>query len=304
MQTRYLRQVSNMPKKQSKRTRNLTQTVKMIPVEQLKVDHRYQRDLNTALARKIAENFQHDLFGTLHVSKRSGRHDYYVLDGQTRLEAARACEIPEVPCELVRCDSIAEEARIFRLLNTERKVVGSFALWKARLQEGDPAAKGLLGVLEARGCSFWEEGTNQRTDFPVFNAVTGLQVLYKQVGGHIIDEALSVIIEAYDPDYPHGANGATFFKGLAHFIVACQAEDKYDADTLALVLKKTTPDAVMERAAAPSLYSHSRVRMAMTVIGELYNKAQPAQHKVRLKSMTGPKPRAKTTATTTEYGAH
>ena len=110
----------------------------MLRVDQLLVDHSYQRTLLTDhTVMRIARFFNWTMFGSLSVMKRGDKH--YVTDGQHRLEAVKLRgDIDHVPCVIHESESLEDEAKAFVGLNTKRKVVCAIDKYRALLVSGDP----------------------------------------------------------------------------------------------------------------------------------------------------------------------
>ena len=91
-----------------------------LDVEDLSVDHSYHRPLPKAFLKEVSTNFDSNAVGYLTVSKRNDGSTV-VVDGQTRLEAAKAVGLKRVPCIVFRGLSSSEEAKLFIALNTRAK---------------------------------------------------------------------------------------------------------------------------------------------------------------------------------------
>lgn len=120
-----------------------------IPIERLSVDHRYQRTLDgkrsQAVIERITASFRWAAFQAILVTRAEGggkpeAQGYLIIDGQHRVEAAKRCGIKHVPAVVVTATSLADQAAAFVRANTDRVAVNPFALHRARVQAGDPAA--------------------------------------------------------------------------------------------------------------------------------------------------------------------
>lgn len=87
----------------------------MVPTDELEVDRRYQRNVDTLLVSKIARYYNEALFSPLLVAERHTPNGTfkYVVDGQHRLEAARLLGITEVPCFVYEGMDSTQEASLF-----------------------------------------------------------------------------------------------------------------------------------------------------------------------------------------------
>jgi ParB-like chromosome segregation protein Spo0J len=126
-----------------------------LPVDALTVDHRYQRTLESRRSQKlietIAANFRWSAFQAI-LATRSGKA-YLVIDGQHRVEAARRCNLAEVPAVVTDAVSLAEQAAAFVQANTSRVSVTPYALYHARLAAGEPEALAVDRLCKAAGLS-------------------------------------------------------------------------------------------------------------------------------------------------------
>ena len=105
----------------------------------LRVDRSYQRDLIDSKVLAIAKDFNWAAFGVLIVFARGD--DYYVVDGQHRLEAAlRLASIQQVPCRIFESKDKADEAAAFLKTNTQRRPISGIQRFDASVVSGDPDA--------------------------------------------------------------------------------------------------------------------------------------------------------------------
>lgn len=134
-------------------------------VSQLQVDDTYQRsaqsDGSMTLIRKIAVHWNWDLCQPLVVSRRVspasstggvGQTEYFVIDGQHRLLAAKARgDINQLPCVVVDYASAAAEAASFVQLNQLRRPLTRLEVFKASLAGGDADAEAIAAAITGAG---------------------------------------------------------------------------------------------------------------------------------------------------------
>jgi hypothetical protein len=129
--------------------------LKWLPVDRLSVDHRYQRTLESErsqrLVARIAEKFRWSAFQAVLATEAPKGGGWLIIDGQHRVEAARQCGIKAVPAVVVDAKSLEEQAAAFVQANTDRVAVNPFALHRARVQGGDPAAVAVNTLCKAAG---------------------------------------------------------------------------------------------------------------------------------------------------------
>jgi hypothetical protein len=112
--------------------------IKLVDPGALSVDHSYQRGLVPSSVDRIRREFDADALGMFEVGQRKNTGSLNVVDGQNRLEAIRVRKalnekVPDhVLCIIKPETSLAQEAKMFVLLNTNKPVTGN-ARFKARL---------------------------------------------------------------------------------------------------------------------------------------------------------------------------
>lgn len=125
--------------------------VREVPLNQLVVDLRVQRPLDTRRANKIAAELNLDAIGLICTSHRDDG-TYSIIDGQHRTEALR---INGFTGELVQCEvyqglTLADEAAMFRLRNNTAKPQ-YLDKFRVRIIEGDPEALAVMDILDRYG---------------------------------------------------------------------------------------------------------------------------------------------------------
>lgn len=186
---------------------------KQVPIGSLIVDDRYQRPLDDRRVKRMAENFQDVLFGTLEVSERNGK--LAVFDGQHRLAVARALGRDKVPCLVHAKLTPEQEAEAFVRLQRERRGIHRVERFKARLFSGDTDAQAINAIVEGNGYTIRKAG-NHAGEESAISAVGSLERVYrrgnlaetlqtlrdlwggdaKSTDGGLI-EGLSIILEGY-----------------------------------------------------------------------------------------------------------
>ena len=121
----------------------------IIPVDSLKVDTEYQRPISGARVDRISSDWSWIACGVITVALRGlGSGDYYVVDGQHRVESARRAGIPELPCMVFESQEHTEEAQGFLDTNTNRKSMAILDKYRALLVTGDSTALKVQALLE------------------------------------------------------------------------------------------------------------------------------------------------------------
>ncbi len=120
-----------------------------LKASQIRVDPDTQRELRPSWVKYIAENWDADKLGILHVARRG--NSYYVVDGQHRLFAARmrGQNTLELECKVHKSITKPDEAKMFIGLN-DRKAVQHFDKFRVRLNF-DPDAQDIAKIVKSVG---------------------------------------------------------------------------------------------------------------------------------------------------------
>lgn len=154
----------------------LKSEIKVLPVSCLIADTMVQRaHIRQGDVNKIADNLDMDAIGIIFVSRRDNG-TYHVIDGLHRVSALRLAggENEVVTCRVFAGLTLAEEARMFRLLNTSTKPQ-TIDLFRVRVVEGEPNAVGITGMLEKHG---WRVADTAGDG--AFSAVASIERIWRQ----------------------------------------------------------------------------------------------------------------------------
>lgn len=138
---------------------------KDISIDELLIDNSYQRDEVSELQTLWrARNFDIDLCGRLLVSLRATTGQYYVVDGQQRLLAAkRRGDVKHLPCLVRNCANIEEEAQLFFDANCGRASVKSWHKWRAGLLASIPKYTAANEIAKKAGLRVVKDGDKEGT---------------------------------------------------------------------------------------------------------------------------------------------
>lgn len=121
---------------------------RLVPKEDLKVDHKYQRDANLTKVKRLASRLDWRGFGVLIVMRRASGA-LYVVEGQHRkLAADLRDDIDRVPCLIFDSTGAMAEAPIFILTNADRKPVSAVAKFKAAIVAKQPGALAVQALVD------------------------------------------------------------------------------------------------------------------------------------------------------------
>ena len=112
-----------------------------IPINELRIDTSYQRPLLGHRVDSMATEWNWIACGTLTVILRGPNSgEYFVVDGQHRVEAARRAEITKLPCIVFDGMKHQSEAKEFLGVNTLRRGLNITDRYRALLITEDPIA--------------------------------------------------------------------------------------------------------------------------------------------------------------------
>lgn len=121
----------------------------MLNVDDLNIDHTYQRPLHPNHVQKMATEFDLKRLFRIAVNQRPNGK-YYILDGQQRVSAIKLMGGDYVvDCVLYQLASVQEEAELYYQLNWDRKNPNAADRWKARLAQGDPGVVRIQRELDS-----------------------------------------------------------------------------------------------------------------------------------------------------------
>ena len=204
--------------------------VKQVPLAQLKVDLRVQRDIKEHNLRKLTANFEPALIGVIIVSEREDG-SLWVADGQTRVAAARANGMTGTITAIVYTGlSLQEEARLFLGHNAKSSVR---ALDKLRVSwsADELHALDIERALNAAGFSF-RRGSRLRPAF----AAGALIKAHRLTGGANLERTMRVLNDAWPTD-ENAAHGVLILS-VAQFLDLHKA---VDPERLARILSAERP---------------------------------------------------------------
>jgi hypothetical protein len=217
----------------------------------------YQRPLTT-FVKRIEDNYNPALIGTLVVSERS-KTKYALIDGQTRAEGMKRVGEVEAPCIVFEKLTLAEEARLFARFQTERRGMTSADRFKAEVIAKDPDALAINAVIKDRG--FFIDATSKEPG--AIRAIAALEFVFHQTFGSrgtnknrdsdLLADTLDTLREAW-PKLPDTAKSAAMIRGLGWYLArdpdGTRRTTDIDMDRLVDRLAKVTPSDLAKRAEA------------------------------------------------------
>jgi len=231
-----------------------------LPVKKLKTAKSYQRQMNQAMVKKIVKGFVEDAFGVLVVGiRKDGSH--WVVDGQTRLAAAKQLGMTSVPCVWFKSSGQEQEAKMFRLVNNHRAVT-RLQRTHAMLAEGQPDIVKMNRTIKKCGMQIGFTGT---AGYGIIRSIAPVQAMS---GEDYLERALTVIGESWD-----GQDEAVSASILSGFQVFYHKYGEAIDDTrLTQMLSKTTASKIRINGDARRMDGGGRGPAVCEAIRAVYNR--------------------------------
>lgn len=242
----------------------------MVNPKEVVIDHRYQRPLKQTLVSTIAQAPAWELFGVPICFKRANGM-LYCADGQQRIAGVMASENPpkEIPVLSFPMHDLADEAEVFVRINEWRKALQPIEKHKGKIVAGDPPTLAIERAVASAGFTIDTGVGTGPAHARTIQAVAAVGMVYNRIGEEGLLQTLVCIRDAW-PDDPIGLK-AQVLRGVGTLIE--EQGENYSRVKLTNALKKTTPSAVMRKAAELSLQiggsKQTNVRNAFSVLAGL-----------------------------------
>ena len=256
------------------------QSIERIPLSEICIEP-YQRVLNNARVKRIADNFDPARVGVLLLSKR-GPHSYAIVDGQHRLCAMRQIGVSDAVCIVVVGMSYEDEANYFRIQTRDANPLNAYSLYKAGVQAKDEHFLRIEAILLKN-----EYTVGLSAEPMVITAVNTLSRVMTMQGEAALDLALQSIRDAW-----HGDSTALrreMLAGVAEF--ARRYATRFTAETFRQRLGNLLPaDLFFEyrsrcegRVNTNSAFKPIYLQIFCSMLRDYYNKGLGSTSKLRLK---------------------
>lgn len=242
-----------------------------LPVKDLIVDPRYQRELDEKRVKRMVENFNPNLLGVLQVTETPVPNQYAVWEGQHRLELLRRLGIDTVWCQISDdADGVhtsEDQALLFEQAQKERKNLSWDDLHKSRCFRNDKDSADIEQIVNTLG--FRVGGATDRS----IGAVGSLYEIYKNYGPDTLQSSIYTAAQAWHAAHGRGAFGDRILRGLAHFYRAYEGQG-VDPDDVARALKNETPKGLIQAAGQKSrgATGTNAYREFSRVVANVYNR--------------------------------
>ncbi len=173
--------------------------VTVLQGRELGVDRSYQRPLDQPRVKRMAENWDPRMVGTIDVSDRgegAGPIRYAVINGQHRAAAAAAASPVGadvwLACTVHEGLTVADEARLMHEMDRATKKLTGFDQWRARRGAGDVVVLEVEAIAGLHGLRVGPEPTDG-----TLRSYGAAEKLLKVGGRDLLDATLAVLSAAY-----------------------------------------------------------------------------------------------------------
>lgn len=195
-------------------------SIEMRHPDELFIDDSYQRSIDTgpsrALINRIAVEWDWRMCMPLVVSRRED--DFYVIDGQHRLAAAKLRgDIPFLPCCVATYAGVADEAAMFVAMNRSRRAINRLDDFHAAKAGGDADTIAIAALIEGVGFTV-SRRTGSAAWVPGEVAFTSaIAAVRRKHGDGVCTEALKMMADAF-PDERLTA-GSSIFTSICKLLI-------------------------------------------------------------------------------------
>lgn len=143
--------------------------IRNLNIRNLEVDETYQRKEREGWTSELASKFEPCLAGVITVNRRKNGK-LYIVDGRHRREAALRAGYTSLPAQVYDGLSLRDEARLFLMLNNQRRVTEGQKL-QSQIAAGDPDAIALARMIRRAGLVplYDKCGSRRRYGFRAFS---------------------------------------------------------------------------------------------------------------------------------------
>lgn len=189
--------------------------------------------------KKYSKCFDWDIFGVPLVSMRSG--EYWIIDGQHRIELLKLMGVEEVLCQIICGLSYEEEAEKFVKLNSERGSLTSNQKFHARVESKEELALKIVDILQQ--CGFYYAKTAGLKKDNYISAISCIENIYKSRGEEHLVRLLKILRESWFG--VHSSLIRDLFMGISTFIAETRGVKD---DILCKALEEQVPYNILLRA--------------------------------------------------------
>ena len=210
--------------------------MRRVPVTAIKVDHAYQRDV---VSQWVHEHlpFDEEQAGAVVLSARAGGP--YCIDGNHRVELARASGVALVNALVIDGLTQEAEARLFTRYQRERRNLTAHALYRADLVAGDPDTLVIVRIVHVAGFQItkgtvrWTAGTDH------ISAIDALRWIHRYGGEDLLARVLQTVRRLWFTE-EKSASGQ-ILKALALVFTSASDDPAFKVDIFERMLRENAP---------------------------------------------------------------
>lgn len=224
----------------------------------------YQRKVDMTKVKKMADEFDETLIGTITVSKREGL--YFVIDGQHRVMLAKTLGIDGLMSLVYEGLTYEEEANYFNRLNNangEQKRLRRTDIFNASVEAKDPKSTDIKNIIEGLGFRISEASGDN-----IITAIGTIEKIYKKYGGEGLKETLKISKDTWNGER-YSLNNMVL-DGMAEFLNIYDKEPNFDKKTFITQLSKVAPIKIQREAKGDMSTNSSNVKIMNTLL-KYYN---------------------------------
>lgn len=166
-----------------------------LSVNKLKTDMSYQSPVKDAQVKKIVKDFDPQKLHTIVVNRRNDMN-FYIIDGQHRVEALKELGIPLIEATVHEGLTIQQEADMYFGIN-DRPTKSPISKGKAKLTSGDKFANHLDMIVNTTGMRIDYENAGLKGTISAYGT---LERILKKYGSDILVKTLNLIQTVYGDD--------------------------------------------------------------------------------------------------------
>lgn len=251
---------------------------KLIPLSQIVVDRRYQRELVPRTIKNMTDEFDYHLVNPIKVTFRDGC--YHAFDGQNTATGLRINfgDAYLAPCMVYYdVNEWIDEAEIFEDCNAKNasKALSASDMWKSKISRGEDKYVTIKNIAEKHGFQL-AIGVTWKKEPGWIRALDALEYCFDILGGELFDEMMEIVASAwaYDPKSVQ----ATLLRGVAIFIKTYNGD--YDKTSLIEKLRKETPANILRAGKASAEGGNAKYAREILALYNSYRK-RPLPYKFK-----------------------
>ena len=241
---------------------------KSLPIKDLNMAE-YQRSSEPANYKRIADDYDPDIFGVVVVSHRDNK--YWIVDGAHRIKALKRLNYDKAMCQIMRGLTYEEEADKFLKLNTLRKSLNANQKFVGAVDAKRTVAVDVANILKEYGYKYAKDPSGRSSN--TIAAVSACQRIYKKAGHIGFAQVLRILRETWNGDA--SSLSVQMLSGLGTFIKLYA--DEFNEKILINGLKELNPSEIEAEAfgkisSIKALRSDSACEHVSKIMWQIYNK--------------------------------